>query len=92
MPEHAYAITCQRCGTPMDMRDPAPDMPWAPQQFWVCTKCGRHFWTTYATATPAPPKKEEGDASASAAPKKDAVPATPATPKSQPPEPVGAGS
>lgn len=43
----------------MDMRDPAPGAPWVPQQFWVCPKCGRHFWTTYATATPAPPKKEE---------------------------------
>ena len=49
----------------MDMRDPAPGAPWVPQQFWVCPRCGRHFWTTYATATPAPPKKEEAAPAAS---------------------------
>jgi hypothetical protein len=33
----------------MEMRDPAPGEPWKPDQFWVCARCGRHFWTTYAT-------------------------------------------
>jgi DNA-directed RNA polymerase subunit RPC12/RpoP len=47
-------IRCQRCGTEMDLRDPGPDMPWTPDQFWVCPKCGRHFWSTYP-----PPKREE---------------------------------
>jgi hypothetical protein len=32
----------------MDMRDPAPGEAWKPDQFWVCPRCGRHFWTTYA--------------------------------------------
>src|SRR5436190_754375 len=45
---------CQRCGTEMDMRDPGPGMAWTPDQFWVCPKCGRHFWSTYP-----PPKREE---------------------------------
>jgi hypothetical protein len=39
----------------MEMRDPLPDGPWKPDQFWVCPQCGRHFWTTYA----APPKPAE---------------------------------
>ena len=57
-------IRCMRCGTQMDLRDPGPGMPWPPDQFWVCPKCGRHFWTTYpppardkakpASATPEP--------------------------------------
>jgi hypothetical protein len=46
----------------MDLRDPAPGAAWTPEQFWVCPKCGRHFWTTYPppaakekpVATPAP--------------------------------------
>jgi ribosomal protein L37E len=46
-------IRCQRCGDQMDMKDPAPGTPWRPEQFWVCRRCGRHFWTTYA----APPAK-----------------------------------
>ncbi|SVC15474.1 uncharacterized protein METZ01_LOCUS268328 [marine metagenome] len=45
-------IRCQRCGQQMDLRDPAPDQPWPPQQFWKCPTCGRNFWTTYP-----PPKK-----------------------------------
>lgn len=51
-------IRCQRCGTEMDMRDPGPGMPWTPDQFWTCPKCGRHFWSTYSTpaAAPAPDK------------------------------------
>lgn len=72
MPDIAYSLTCQRCNTPMEMRDPAPGAPWAPQQFWVCPRCGRHFWTTYATATPPLPKKEEP------APAKKEGPAAPA--------------
>jgi len=47
-------IRCQRCGTQMDMRDPGPGMPWTPDQFWVCAKCGRHFWSTYP-----PPNREK---------------------------------
>jgi transposase-like protein len=35
----------------MEMRDPAPGGPWKADQFWVCPRCGRHFWTTY-TAPP----------------------------------------
>lgn len=42
----------------MEMRDPLPEGPWKPDQFWVCPKCGRHFWTTY----PAPPKPSTGEA------------------------------
>ena len=57
----AYSMNCQRCGTGMELRDPAPGMPWTPQQFWVCPHCARHFWTTYPTATP---KKEEAPAAA----------------------------
>jgi len=45
-------LRCQRCGIPMELRDPNPEAGWAPQQFWVCPRCGRHFWTTY----PAPAK------------------------------------
>jgi hypothetical protein len=37
----------------MEMRDPAPGTAWKPDQFWVCPRCGRHFWTTY-TAPPLP--------------------------------------
>jgi hypothetical protein len=40
----------------MEMRDPAPDEPWKPDQYWVCPRCGRHFWTTYTTP-PAQPEK-----------------------------------
>jgi DNA-directed RNA polymerase subunit RPC12/RpoP len=47
MSEVDIRIRCQRCGEQMDLRDPAPGMPWPPDQFWVCPKCGRHFWTTY---------------------------------------------
>jgi len=31
----------------MELRDPAPGTPWPPEQFWVCPRCGRHFWSTY---------------------------------------------
>lgn len=43
----------------MDMKDPARGAPWTPDQFWVCPKCGRHFWTTY----PAAPGSEKSKAS-----------------------------
>jgi transposase-like protein len=49
-------IACQRCGEPMTLIDPGPDGPWRPDQFWVCPKCGRHFWTSYP-APAAPPVK-----------------------------------
>jgi hypothetical protein len=39
----------------MEMKDPAPGQPWALNQFWVCNRCGRHFWTTYTTAPGAKP-------------------------------------
>jgi hypothetical protein len=35
----------------MEMRDPAAGDDWKPDQFWVCPRCDRHFWTTY----PSPP-------------------------------------
>jgi hypothetical protein len=47
MSEAGLRIRCQRCGTQMDLRDPAPGAAWRPEQFWVCPRCGRHFWTTY---------------------------------------------
>ena len=49
-------LRCQRCGTRMDLRDPEPGSPWKPDQFWVCPRCGRHFWTTY----PSPPGAADG--------------------------------
>jgi rRNA maturation protein Nop10 len=48
-------MRCQRCGEQMQMRDPEPGGPWKPDQFWVCPRCGRHFWTTY----PAEPKPRD---------------------------------
>jgi uncharacterized protein with PIN domain len=53
MPTIDLKIACQRCGEQMEMKDPAADSAWQPDQFWVCPRCGRHFWSTYATA-PAP--------------------------------------
>lgn len=47
MPDVDIHIRCQRCGDQMELRDPAPGYPWKPEQFWVCLRCGRHFWTTY---------------------------------------------
>jgi hypothetical protein len=57
MSEHELRIRCMRCGEQMDMRDPGPGMAWTPDQFWVCPRCGRHFWTTYPP--PAKPKPAE---------------------------------
>ena len=54
MSEIGIHIRCMRCGAEMEMRDPAPDRPWTPDQFWVCPRCGRHFWTTYP-----PPNREK---------------------------------
>jgi transposase-like protein len=48
MPEIDLEITCQRCGASMEMKDPAPGAAWRADQYWVCPRCGRHFWTTYA--------------------------------------------
>jgi hypothetical protein len=59
MPQAELKMRCQRCGAAMEMKDPAPGGPWKPDQFWVCPRCGRHFWTTY----PAPPKPAEPPAS-----------------------------
>lgn len=63
MPDPQLQIRCQRCGEQMDMKDPLPGQPWRPDQFWVCPRCGRHFWSTYANppgpAEPAPPPKAE---------------------------------
>jgi DNA-directed RNA polymerase subunit RPC12/RpoP len=53
MPELELKIRCQRCGEQMEMKDPAPGQPWRPDQFWVCARCGRHFWSTYPNP-PAP--------------------------------------
>jgi len=53
MAELELKIRCQRCGDQMEMKEPAPGQPWRPDQFWVCPRCGRHFWTTYANP-PAP--------------------------------------
>jgi len=63
-------IRCMRCGEVMDLRDPQPGMPWSPDQFWVCPRCGRHFWTTYpppkpAAAAAAPPAKPTGEPASS---------------------------
>jgi hypothetical protein len=43
----------------MDLRDPPPGSPYQPVQFWVCARCGRHFWTTY----PQPKDKPAPEAS-----------------------------
>jgi hypothetical protein len=67
MPELELRIRCQRCGDQMEMKEPAPGQPWRPDQFWVCPRCGRHFWSTYASP-PAP-------ATAAAAPQAAGQPA-----------------
>ena len=65
MGETGLRIACQRCRTEMEMRDPAPDDPWKPDQFWVCPACGRHFWSTYPDPTK---EKEKGKAPETALP------------------------
>jgi hypothetical protein len=68
MSELGLTIRCQRCGDPMELRDPADPADWKPDQFWVCQRCGRHYWTTYTAppgqkpkpaATPAPAQAPE---------------------------------
>ncbi len=61
-------LRCQRCGTAMDLRDPAPGAPWAAQQYWVCASCGRHFWTTYPPPKPAAPPPKDTAAEPAGAP------------------------
>jgi hypothetical protein len=56
MTETNHQIRCQRCDTQMEMKDPAPGGAWTPEQFWVCPRCGRHFWTTYPPPKAAEPK------------------------------------
>jgi len=51
MSEIGLHIRCQRCGTEMELRDPVSADAWKPDQFWVCPKCGRHFWSTYPPPT-----------------------------------------
>src|SRR3954469_10978075 len=63
MSEIGLQIRCQRCGTQMELRDPLSADAWKPDQFWVCPKCGRHFWTTYP-----PPTREKVKDSVAAAP------------------------
>jgi len=70
MNELGLIIRCQRCGDEMELRDPAPGMPWTPDQFWVCNRCGRHFWSTYP-----PPKREEPKPAAAPGPAVAPVPA-----------------
>ena len=60
------SVRCQRCGAPMELRDPGPEDPWPPQQFWECPACNRHFWTTYPPAKPAKPAKPAAKAPAPA--------------------------
>ena len=59
----------------MDLRDPAPGTPWAPQQYWVCPACGRHFWTSYASPTPKAADEKPAAAAKPAAPAAAAKPA-----------------
>ena len=42
----AMARLIKRAGK-MELRDPLSVETWKPDQFWVCNRCGRHFWTTY---------------------------------------------
>ena len=78
MVDSEFNIRCQRCGDPMDLKDPAPGEPWTALQFWTCARCGRHFWTTYVT-------KPGAEAPAKAAPAAAEAPAA-----APPPPPVSA--
>jgi len=73
-------LRCQRCGDPMELRDPAPGAAWAPVQYWVCNRCGRHFWTTYASPAGKAAEDEKPAAAKAAAPAA-AKPAAAAAPK-----------
>jgi ribosomal protein L37E len=59
MVETDIRIRCQRCGEQMELKDPAPGDAWRPDQFWVCRRCGRHFWSTYPNPTREKPKTAE---------------------------------
>ena len=52
----------------MDLKDPGPEDPWPPQQFWECPACNRHFWTTYPPAKPAKPVPTPAAAATAPAP------------------------
>jgi len=81
MADVALHIRCQRCGAQMDLRDPAPGTPWQPNQFWVCPKCSRHYWTTYPSQPGAAPAAAPPSAAAAKAP---AVPPAAAPPAPKP--------
>jgi DNA-directed RNA polymerase subunit RPC12/RpoP len=89
MSEIGLHIRCQRCGTEMELRDPVSADAWKPDQFWVCPKCGRHFWSTY----PPPAREKAKDmagappANAAQATKPTATAAAPTTPPAQTPAP-----
>ena len=53
----------------MALRDPGPEDPWQPQQFWECPVCNRHFWTTFPAAKPAKPAPKAPPPVAKPAPK-----------------------
>ncbi|HXD74973.1 MAG TPA: hypothetical protein VN628_14590 [Vicinamibacterales bacterium] len=78
MSEIGLKIRCMRCGTQMDLRDPISAEAWKPDQFWVCPKCGRHFWTTYP-----PPAREKAAAAPAAAPAAPATAKTETAPTTQ---------
>jgi len=61
----------------MEMKDPAPGQAWAPQQFWTCARCGRHFWTTYTTDPNVPPAQKPGASASGPASDTAAPPSTP---------------
>ena len=77
-------IACQRCGEQMEMKDPGPGDPWRADQFWVCPKCGRHFWSTYPNPAPAPAATAAPAGTAPAAAKPAAPAAAPAPPATEP--------
>ena len=95
------SVRCQRCGTQMDLKDPGPQDPWPPQQFWECPACNRHFWTTYPPVKPPKPKpapkpaaKDDAakpapvkPATAQPAATEKAAPSAESTPAANPPAP-----
>ena len=52
MSEIDLHIRCQRCGTEMELRDPAPGTPWKPDQFWVCSEVRPTFLVHVSAAEP----------------------------------------
>ncbi len=83
MSEIGLHIRCQRCGTQMELRDPVSADAWKPDQFWVCPKCGRHFWSTY----PPPAREKAKDMAAAAAPANAADATKPTTTAAAPTTP-----